>query len=427
MITTLGAASALAVFARTNSPVLASVINGVTQAGYLVSLTIASVLTFCRWTKGSSAVRRGLSPVVWSLLPALAALWAAPVGSLIGPQLDLAFGPPISYLEAGLQVLLTALPAGVLIGLLRAELDMSSVGELVIKLSDGLLPEQVEPALAGVLHDPSLKVVYWLPTLSRFGDREGNPLDLARASRRTRSACSAIRQIRSRRSCTTGPSATRHVVGPNPPPQPPTPGQPYPSSPDVFGLVGGGAAWATGYRAPKQAPSPNNPPSPGASGPDRVLRMDLRDGSVSTWYKVSEPDLISLVGLDGQGRPILGFVQLDRKAEPQPGVYVPPVARLVLLTGPNQTLEISAGNPDFHFGSMPLADSHGIWFGSWNSVWLYTVTGGLRQVANIPAGLFPSPSPPPGLPPKGGVPYSPPPGVPSYMQGTLMTPAGPCA
>lgn len=179
VITTLGAASALAVFARTNSPVLASVINGVTQAGYLVSLTIASVLTFRRWSKGSSAVRRGLSPVVWSLLPALAALWPAPVGSLIGPQLDLAFGPPISYLEAGLQVLLTALPAGVLIGLLRAELDMSSVGELVIKLSDGLLPEQVEPALAGVLHDPSLKVVYWLPTLSRFGDREGNPLDLA--------------------------------------------------------------------------------------------------------------------------------------------------------------------------------------------------------------------------------------------------------
>jgi len=181
VLTTLGAASALAAFARTNSPVLAGVINGVAEGIYLVSFTAASVLTFRRWRKGSSAVRRGLGPVVWSLIPALAALWAPPAGSLIRPQLDLLFGQPMAYLEAGLPVLLAALPAGVLIGLLRAELDMSSVGELVIKLSDGLLPQQVEPALAQVLHDPSLKVVYWLPTLSRFGDLEGNPVDLAQS------------------------------------------------------------------------------------------------------------------------------------------------------------------------------------------------------------------------------------------------------
>jgi len=108
-------------------------------------------------------------------------------------------------------------------------------------------------------------------------------------------------------------------VGPNPPPPPPTPGQPNYSGLEVFSLVGGGAAWTTSYRVPKQAPSPKNPPSTGAFGPDRVLRMDLRDGSVSTWYKVNEPDLISLMGLDGQGRPILGFVRLSLKAEPQPG------------------------------------------------------------------------------------------------------------
>src|SRR5262249_23847197 len=130
VLTTLGAASAVAAFARTNSPVLAGVINGVTEAIYLVSFTIAAVLTFRRWRKGSSAVRRGLGPVVWSLIPALAALWGPPAGSVIRPQLDLLFGQPMAYLEAGLPVLLGALPAGVLFGLLRAELDMSSVGEL---------------------------------------------------------------------------------------------------------------------------------------------------------------------------------------------------------------------------------------------------------------------------------------------------------
>jgi hypothetical protein len=214
-------------------------------------------------------------------------------------------------------------------------------------------------------------------------------------------------------------------LGPNPPPQMPSPGQSY-AGPDLFMFFGGGAAWATGNRVPKQAPSPNNPPSPGELGPDRVLRMDLRDGSVSTWFKVSGTDLVSVMGLDGQERPILAFLQLSLKAEPQPGVFVPPVARLQLLTGPNQAVDISAGNPDFHMGSMPSADSHGIWFGSWNSVWLYTDKVGLRQVASIPAGLFPSPSPPPGLQGKGGAPNSPPPGMPAYMQGTLVTPAGSC-
>jgi hypothetical protein len=154
--------------------------------------------------------------------------------------------------------------------------------------------------------------------------------------------------------------------------------------------------------------------------------MDLRDGSVSTWYQVSGTDLVSLMGLDEQGYPILGLIQPPVKAEPQSGVYAPPVFRLLLLTGPNQTVEISAGNPDFHPGSRPSADTHGIWFGSWDSVWLYTQNSGLRQVATIPVGVFPSPSPPPGLQGKGGAQYSPPPGMPSYMRGTLITPAGSC-
>jgi hypothetical protein len=153
--------------------------------------------------------------------------------------------------------------------------------------------------------------------------------------------------------------------------------------------------------------------------------MDLRDGSVSTWYSVGAPDMISLTGLDAQGRPIVGLVQLSLKAAPQQGVYVPPVSRYMLLTGPNQIVEINAGHPDFHAGTMPWADSHGIWFGSWNSVWLYTVAGGLRQVADVPSGTFPIPSPPPGMPPKGGPPFIPPP-IPAYMQGTLISPAGPC-
>jgi len=74
-----------------------------------------------------------------------------------------------------------ALPIGILIGLLRSGLDMSSVGDLVVKLSGGLAPEQLQPALAHALHDPSLEVAYWLPAQEYFADLEGLRMDLPTA------------------------------------------------------------------------------------------------------------------------------------------------------------------------------------------------------------------------------------------------------
>lgn len=224
---------------------------------------------------------------------------------------------------------------------------------------------------------------------------------------------------------------TPQRVGPNPPPEPPTADKPYSSGPDMFMLVGGGAAWGTGQRTPKTAPQPNQPPDPGTFGPDRVLRMDLRDGSVSTWYTVSGNDLVSIMGLDAQGRPILSLFTAMKPVmkDGQPvKAYEPPPLRMYLLTGPNQTVEMSSGNPDFHLASQPSADSHGIWFGSWNSIWLYTQNGGLRQVASAPAGIFPSPSVPPGAYPAKGAPSSAARAqMPTWMQGTMITPAGACA
>jgi len=55
---------------------------------------------------------------------------------------------------------------------------MSSVGDLVVKLSGGLAPERLQPALAQALHDPSLEVAYWLPTQDWFADLEGRRIEL---------------------------------------------------------------------------------------------------------------------------------------------------------------------------------------------------------------------------------------------------------
>jgi signal transduction histidine kinase len=156
--------------------------NALPNIIYLACLVLGSGLVIRRWLLGGRAKRRSLSPVFWSLLPVVLAFlpwtllgflglfWQKPqIGPLTAPLWTSATLSPL---------LLVALPVGFLIGLLRAGLDMSSVGDLVVRLSDGLSPDQLQPALARALQDPSLEVVYWLPALGWFADLDGSRVEL---------------------------------------------------------------------------------------------------------------------------------------------------------------------------------------------------------------------------------------------------------
>jgi signal transduction histidine kinase len=55
---------------------------------------------------------------------------------------------------------------------------MSSIGSLVVRLSRGLLPDQLQPALAEALHDPSLEVAYWVPALDSFTNLDGQRVEI---------------------------------------------------------------------------------------------------------------------------------------------------------------------------------------------------------------------------------------------------------
>ena len=148
---------------------------------YLACVVVGSGLVIRRWFLGGRARRRSISPLFLPMVPitvffvvSLAYFLAAritsiPLGGLRALLGDLATAFPL---------LLVALPAGVLVGLLRSELDMSSVGELVVKLAGGLAPERLQPALAQALHDPSLEVAYWLPAQAWFADLEGTRIEL---------------------------------------------------------------------------------------------------------------------------------------------------------------------------------------------------------------------------------------------------------
>jgi len=148
---------------------------------YLACLLVGSGLVIRRWFLGGRARRRSIAPLFGPMVPitiffllSLAYFLGArvtpiPLGGLKSILGDLATAFPL---------LLVALPVGVLVGLLRSELDMSSVGDLVVKLSGGLAPERLRPALAQALHDPSLEVAYWLPAQEWFADLEGRRIEL---------------------------------------------------------------------------------------------------------------------------------------------------------------------------------------------------------------------------------------------------------
>jgi signal transduction histidine kinase len=73
------------------------------------------------------------------------------------------------------EVLLCALAAGLLIGLLRWPWDRAEVADLVVELGEarsGTLRDE----LARALGDPSLQVGYWLPESATFVDAAGRPL-----------------------------------------------------------------------------------------------------------------------------------------------------------------------------------------------------------------------------------------------------------
>jgi signal transduction histidine kinase len=148
---------------------------------YQACFAVGFVLIMKRWIQGGPARRRSLSPVLWSLAP-LSVAFLAPTLRLVLPVTATPPHGPLYTLVNWLQIvapfLLIVLPIGILIGLLRSGLDMTSVASLVVKLSKGLLPDQLQPALARALHDPSLEIVYWVPTLDSFADLGGRRIDL---------------------------------------------------------------------------------------------------------------------------------------------------------------------------------------------------------------------------------------------------------
>jgi len=143
-------------------------------------------------------------------------------------------------------------------------------------------------------------------------------------------------------------------------------------SKDIYPVssAGGGVIWAQLVN-----PADTNSVFTGSSAgtlPDEIDRVDLRSGTQTAWlYK---PGLgLGVVGLDGQGHPLMvsqGW-GADSNAELSI-VSAPGSSRLIYKGWLVQTL---AGG---------ITDSHGVWFGSSQGIYLYSEADGLRKVSNQP-------------------------------------------
>jgi signal transduction histidine kinase len=142
----------------------------------LTALLLWIVVT--RWRHAAEPRRRSLAPVA---LVGIVLLIVYMTGQTLKAVLS---DPPVA-LEVGFNLaILMALvlwPLAFLAGLARTRLDHSAVGDLAVQLGEALPPGRLEQVLARALHDPTLRLAYWLPDRHAFVDAAGRLVELPAA------------------------------------------------------------------------------------------------------------------------------------------------------------------------------------------------------------------------------------------------------
>jgi signal transduction histidine kinase len=144
----------------------------VTNVSYVVLVAMLLWIMIVRWRQASGPRRRSLAPV------ALVALVLVVAYALREALRAAAPSPPLDGLDLVVITTLVLWPLAFLAGLARTRLDRSAVGDLAVELSEPLPPGRLEQALAGALHDPTLRLAYWLPERGAFVDVTGRQVEL---------------------------------------------------------------------------------------------------------------------------------------------------------------------------------------------------------------------------------------------------------
>ena len=136
-------------------------------AAWLVGLLIA------RWRSAAAPRRRLLAPV-FVVGICLVVVYLTQQGLLLA--LGSLSTPVSTLLDRMILALLILWPLAFLAGLARLQLDRAAVGDLAVRLGTTLPTSQLEQELADVLHDSTLRLIYWRPDRECFIDDAGRPV-----------------------------------------------------------------------------------------------------------------------------------------------------------------------------------------------------------------------------------------------------------
>jgi hypothetical protein len=144
-----------------------------------------------------------------------------------------------------------------------------------------------------------------------------------------------------------------------------------------FYLVGRGGAWY-GDVAPG-----DQPPFLGIGPMDRVLRFDLKTGKSTPWFRRVGRQ-VEAIGFDGEGHLVVR-VYLPSGVDLPSGGSASASEELWLVTAPGIATQIyfSSGASSPGFSSAPLSDSHGLWFGTSQGIFLYTLDRSFQMVSSV--------------------------------------------
>ncbi len=142
-------------------------------------------------------------------------------------------------------------------------------------------------------------------------------------------------------------------------------------SPEASG--GGGVFWVGEVNPADQQPIITGA-SVGIMGtlPNQVTRVDIKSGSRTQW--VYRPGTgVVVIGLDGRGHPLISLVHSWGDSAPELFIAPDSGTQQSIYKGP---LVSTLGGA--------IGDSHGVWFGSAQGIYLYSASAGLQKVSDHP-------------------------------------------
>ncbi|MEV8443087.1 sensor histidine kinase [Actinosynnema sp. NPDC051121] len=150
-----------------DQPWAVAVMDAETAATAVIGISLLG-LQLHRWRASSMAQRRTLTAMLGAAAVATSAFVAWEPAERAGLE------PPLVVL----MLALSGIPLAYLAGLLRRRMDRGEVADLVVRLSGDSRRDGVQEALAATLHDPGLRVAYWVAEQERYVDVDGRPVAL---------------------------------------------------------------------------------------------------------------------------------------------------------------------------------------------------------------------------------------------------------